>query len=57
MQIFFMFLWCFVLRVIPFKKVLTAIVCMVVLISGTIVINNFNMRLENSDTFIFVKDK
>lgn len=57
MQIFLMILWSFVISAMPFKKILTATICMVVLISGTLVINNFNMRPENSDAFIFVKDK
>ena len=57
MQIFFMILWSFVISAMPFKKILTATICMVVLISGTLIINNYNMQLENSDTFIFVKDK
>lgn len=57
MQIFLMILWSFVISALPFKNVLMAIVCMVVLISGTLIINNYNMQLENSDAFIFVKDK
>lgn len=57
MQIFLMILWSFIINAMPFKKIFTAIACIVVLISGTLIINSYNMNLKDPDAFIFIKDK
>lgn len=56
MQIFLMIFWSFIIKAIPFKKIFTAVACIVVLISATMIINN-NVNLKDPDALIFVKDK
>ncbi len=51
MVMFLMFVWSFIIRAIPFKKIFTGVACMIILITGMILVNNYNMK--GSDSVVF----
>ncbi len=48
-----MILCSFVLRAIPVRKVFTGVACVIILITGMALVNNYNIKLKDFESIVF----
>jgi hypothetical protein len=51
-----MFVWSFIIRAVPIKKIASGVVCVIILITALLVIKNQNTEMNNPADIMLVKN-
>jgi len=57
MSVIVMFVWMFIIRAIPFKKIFSGLACLIVFAVIAVAINNYNANLLPQSNIILINDK